>query len=63
MASDEVPLADWQVDAPVHEVKDLSLAVLRRQRAESDANLNGYLSPSSSKDLLSSMKRFRAMGV
>ncbi len=35
--------ANWQVDAPVHEVKDLSLPVLRRQRAESDANLNGYL--------------------
>ena len=35
--------AGWQVDAPVHEVKDLSLDVLRRQRAESDANLNGYL--------------------
>lgn len=36
-------VANWRVDAPVHEVKDLSLAVLRRQRAESDANLNGYL--------------------
>jgi len=35
--------ANWQVDAPVHEIKDLSLPVLRRQRAESDANLNGYL--------------------
>jgi len=35
--------ADWRVDAPVHEVKDLSLPVLRRQRAESDAILNGYL--------------------
>ncbi len=35
--------ADWQVDAPVHEVKDLSLPVLRRQRVESNANLNGYL--------------------
>jgi aryl-alcohol dehydrogenase-like predicted oxidoreductase len=27
--------ADWHVDAPVHEVKDLSLATLRRQFAES----------------------------
>jgi len=36
-------IANWRVDAPVHEVKDLSLAVLRRQRAESDTNLNGYL--------------------
>jgi aryl-alcohol dehydrogenase-like predicted oxidoreductase len=35
--------AGWQVDAPVHEVKDLSLSVLRRQRAESDANLGRYL--------------------
>ncbi|HVN54776.1 MAG TPA: aldo/keto reductase [Anaerolineaceae bacterium] len=35
--------AEWKVDAQVHEVKDLSLAVLRRQRAESDANLDGYL--------------------
>src|SRR5579859_420047 len=36
-------VADWRVDAPVHEVKDLSLPVLRRQRAESETNLNGYL--------------------
>ena len=36
-------VADWRVDAPVHEVKELSLPVLRRQREESDANLNGYL--------------------
>jgi aryl-alcohol dehydrogenase-like predicted oxidoreductase len=35
--------ADWQVDAPVHEVKDLSLSVLHRQWEESNANLNGYL--------------------
>jgi aryl-alcohol dehydrogenase-like predicted oxidoreductase len=35
--------ADWQVDAPVHEVKDLSLSVLRRQREESDTNLDEYL--------------------
>jgi aryl-alcohol dehydrogenase-like predicted oxidoreductase len=27
--------ANWRVDAPVHEVKDLSLATLRRQAAES----------------------------
>jgi len=35
--------ADWRVDVPVHEVKDHSLAVLRRQRQESDAALDGYL--------------------
>jgi aryl-alcohol dehydrogenase-like predicted oxidoreductase len=35
--------ADWKVDAPVNEVKEHSLAVLRRQRQESDAALNGYL--------------------
>jgi aryl-alcohol dehydrogenase-like predicted oxidoreductase len=35
--------ADWQVDAPVHEVKDLSLSVLRRQREESHTILDGYL--------------------
>ena len=35
--------ADWQVDASVHETKDLSLPVLRRQWVESAANLNGYL--------------------
>jgi aryl-alcohol dehydrogenase-like predicted oxidoreductase len=28
--------ADWRVDAPVHEVKDLSVATLRRQVAESE---------------------------
>jgi aryl-alcohol dehydrogenase-like predicted oxidoreductase len=35
--------ADWQVDADVHEVKEHSLAVLRRQRGESDALLGDYL--------------------
>jgi aryl-alcohol dehydrogenase-like predicted oxidoreductase len=35
--------ADWQVDAEVHEVKEHSLAVLRRQRGESDALLGDYL--------------------
>jgi aryl-alcohol dehydrogenase-like predicted oxidoreductase len=35
--------AGWQVQAEVHEVKDLSVEVLRRQRAESDEQLNGYL--------------------
>jgi aryl-alcohol dehydrogenase-like predicted oxidoreductase len=35
--------ADWKVDAPVNEVKEHSLAVLRRQRQESDAVLDGYL--------------------
>ncbi len=35
--------ADWKIDAPVNEVKEHSLAVLRRQRQESDAALDGYL--------------------
>ena len=35
--------ADWRVDAEVHEVKEHSLAVLRRQRGESDALLGGQL--------------------
>ena len=35
--------ADWRVDAPVNEVKEHSLAVLRRQRRESGAALDGYL--------------------
>lgn len=35
--------ANWQVNAEVHEVKDHSLAVLRRQRQESDSLLGGYL--------------------
>jgi len=35
--------ADWKIDAPVNEVKEHSLAVLRRQRQESDATLDGYL--------------------
>ena len=35
--------ADWRVDAEVHEVKDLSLATLRRQVAESLALLGHYL--------------------
>jgi aryl-alcohol dehydrogenase-like predicted oxidoreductase len=35
--------ANWQVDAEVHEVKEHSLAVLRRQRAESDALLGAHL--------------------
>ncbi|MFM8322125.1 MAG: aldo/keto reductase [Chloroflexota bacterium] len=35
--------AGWQVQAEVHEVKDLSLGVLQRQRAESEALLGGYL--------------------
>jgi aryl-alcohol dehydrogenase-like predicted oxidoreductase len=36
--------ADWKVDAPVNEVKEHTLAVLRRQRQESEAALDGYLS-------------------
>jgi aryl-alcohol dehydrogenase-like predicted oxidoreductase len=35
--------ADWLVDAEVHEVKDFSLATLRRQFAESRALLGPYL--------------------
>ena len=35
--------ADWRVDAEVHEVKDLSLATLRRQIAESRALLGEHL--------------------
>ena len=36
-------VGDWQVDARVHEVKDHSLAALRRQFAESRALLGEYL--------------------
>jgi aryl-alcohol dehydrogenase-like predicted oxidoreductase len=35
--------AEWRVDAEVHEVKDLSLATLRRQLAESRALLGPHL--------------------
>jgi aryl-alcohol dehydrogenase-like predicted oxidoreductase len=35
--------ADWRVEAEVHEVKDLSLATLRRQLAESRALLGPHL--------------------
>jgi len=35
--------ADWRVDAKVHEVKDLTLATLRRQEAESRALLGDHL--------------------
>jgi aryl-alcohol dehydrogenase-like predicted oxidoreductase len=35
--------ADWRVDADVHEVKDLSLATLQRQLAESRALLGPHL--------------------
>lgn len=35
--------AGWRVDAEVHEVKEHSLTVLRRQRGESDANLGAHL--------------------
>jgi aryl-alcohol dehydrogenase-like predicted oxidoreductase len=35
--------ADWQVDAPKHEVKEHSLAVLRRQWKETQQNLGPYL--------------------
>jgi aryl-alcohol dehydrogenase-like predicted oxidoreductase len=36
-------VGDWRVDARVHEVKDHSLAALRRQIEESRALLGGYL--------------------
>ena len=36
-------VGDWKVDAPVHEVKDHSLAALRRQIEESRALLGEYL--------------------
>lgn len=35
--------AGWQVEAPVHEIKDHSVDVLRRQHAESVSLLGGYL--------------------
>lgn len=35
--------AEWRVDAPVHEVKDLSLATLRRQWVESSELLGPHL--------------------
>ena len=35
--------ADWQVAAPVHEVKEHSVARLRQQIGESRAHLDGYL--------------------
>jgi aryl-alcohol dehydrogenase-like predicted oxidoreductase len=36
--------AGWRVDAPVHEVKDLSIAALRRQYAETRELLGAHLS-------------------
>jgi aryl-alcohol dehydrogenase-like predicted oxidoreductase len=36
--------AAWQVDAAIHEIKEHSIEVLRRQRKESDTNLGRYLS-------------------
>ena len=35
--------ADWRIDVDVHEVKDLSIATLRRQEAETRSNLDGAL--------------------
>jgi aryl-alcohol dehydrogenase-like predicted oxidoreductase len=35
--------ADWRVDADVHEVKDLSIATLHRQEAETRSHLHGAL--------------------
>ncbi len=36
-------VGDWHIDAPIHEVKDHSLAALRRQIVESRALLGDYL--------------------
>ena len=67
--------ADWRVDAPVHEVKDLSLATLRRQLAESrellGPNLRLYQIHSATLDsgvlddraVLEELARLRAGGV
>ncbi|NJO84101.1 MAG: aldo/keto reductase [Blastochloris sp.] len=35
--------ADWQVNAPTHEIKEHSLPVLRQQWDETQTNLGGYL--------------------
>ena len=67
--------ADWRVDAPVHEVKDLSLETLRRQVVESrdllGANLRLYQIHSATLDsgvlddraVLDELARLRASGV
>jgi aryl-alcohol dehydrogenase-like predicted oxidoreductase len=67
--------ANWRVDAPVHEVKDLTLATLRRQLAESrellGSNLRLYEIHSATLDsgvlddpaVLEELARLRASGV
>ena len=67
--------ADWRVDAPVHEVKDLSLETLRRQVVESrdllGANLRLYQIHSATLDsgvlddpaVLDELARLRASGL
>ena len=35
--------ADWRLDVDVHEVKDLTLATLRRQQEETRSHLGGAL--------------------
>jgi aryl-alcohol dehydrogenase-like predicted oxidoreductase len=67
--------ADWRVDAPVHEVKDLSVPTLRRQSAESQEllgpNLRLYQIHSATLDsgvlddpgVLEELARLRASGL
>lgn len=67
--------ADWRVDATKHEVKDHSLAALRRQAAESRAHLGGHLdlyqihsaAPESgvleNREVLDELGRFRDAGL
>lgn len=67
--------ADWHVDAPVHEVKDLSLATLRRQLVETrvllGSNLQLYQIHSatvesgvlSDRSVLDELERLRAGGL
>ena len=67
--------AGWQVQAEAHEVKEHSLALLRRQWAESHAHLGGYLriyqihsaTPESgvleNREVLAELGRLRAAGL
>ncbi|HEX9012957.1 MAG TPA: aldo/keto reductase [Anaerolineaceae bacterium] len=67
--------AGWKVDAAVHEVKQHSLEVLRRQRQESGERLDGYLrlyqihsatlesGVLSNQEVLAELARYRADGL